>query len=90
MNDTITFNTPTDDSYTPIMKLSRDGLWIDPNIPVDEVVQRVLVALNDSIKLMIAAAVEDERQKFCAALRQIHDSYSLASNPHNLQMKGQS
>lgn len=30
----------------------------------------------------------DEREKFCALLRQLHDSYSLASNPNNIRARG--
>lgn len=31
----------------------------------------------------------DERKKFCAVLRQLHDSYSLASNSNNIRARGQ-
>jgi hypothetical protein len=31
---------------------------------------------------------QHEREKFCAALRQLHDSYSLASNSNDIQEKG--
>ena len=31
----------------------------------------------------------DERDKFLAALRQLHDSYSLASDPNGLKERGQ-
>ena len=30
----------------------------------------------------------DERDKFCAVLRQLHDSYSMRSIPGHLQTKG--
>jgi hypothetical protein len=29
----------------------------------------------------------DERKNFCAALRQMHDAYSLASNPSGLKVR---
>ena len=32
---------------------------------------------------------EDEREKFLGALRQLHDSYSLASDPSGLKERGQ-
>jgi hypothetical protein len=32
---------------------------------------------------------EDEREKFCAVLRQLHDSYSLASDPSGLRARGE-
>lgn len=36
---------------------------------------------------LVAAA---ERKNFCAALRQMHDSYSLASDPSALKKRSQS
>ena len=30
----------------------------------------------------------DEREKFCAVLRQLHDSYSLASNSNSIRARG--
>jgi hypothetical protein len=42
-------------------------------------------ALCDKLKQLGAA---DEREKFCAALRQLHDSYSLASNSNNIRARG--
>jgi hypothetical protein len=41
-------------------------------------------ALCDKLKQLGAA---DEREKFCAVLRQLHDSYSLASNPNNIRAR---
>ena len=35
---------------------------------------------------LVAAA---EREKFCAVLRQLHDSYSLQSNPTALRARGE-
>ena len=32
---------------------------------------------------------EQEREKFCAVLRQLHDSYLLASDSNNIKAKGQ-
>jgi hypothetical protein len=31
---------------------------------------------------------QHERENFCAVLRQLHDSYSLASNSNDIQEKG--
>jgi len=32
---------------------------------------------------------QHEREKFCAVLRQLHDSYSLASDSNDIQARGQ-
>ena len=36
---------------------------------------------NEQLEAFAALVREEERKKFCAVLRQLHDSYSLASNP---------
>ena len=41
------------------------------------------------ICVAVREAVQAEREKFCAALRQLHDSYSLASNPNGIRARGQ-
>ena len=35
------------------------------------------------------AGVKAEREKFCAVLRQLHDSYSLASRSNNIRARGE-
>ena len=43
-----------------------------------------------AIALKLAALVASaERDRFLAALRQLHDSYSLASDPNGLKERGQ-
>jgi hypothetical protein len=42
-------------------------------------------ALCDKLKAIGAA---EEREKFCAVLRQLHDSYSLASNSNSIRARG--
>jgi hypothetical protein len=41
----------------------------------------VVIAFADLIRA-------DEREKFCAVLRQLHDSYSLASNSNSIRARG--
>jgi len=36
------------------------------------------------VKRFAKLVAEKEREKFCAVLRQLHDSYSLASNSTNI------
>ena len=40
----------------------------------------------EAFAALVAAA---EREKFCAVLRQLHDSYSLASNSNNIRARGE-
>jgi hypothetical protein len=42
----------------------------------------------DHLKAFEALVRADERKNFCAALRQMHDAYSLASDPSGLKVRG--
>lgn len=41
------------------------------------------------IEMFAALVAEAEREKFCAVLRQLHDSYSLASRSNNIRARGE-
>ena len=41
----------------------------------------------EQLKAFEALVRADERKNFCAALRQMHDAYSLASNPSGLKVR---
>ena len=44
---------------------------------------------DDELRKMVEMAVAAEREKFCAVLRQLHDSYSLASRSNNIRARGE-
>jgi hypothetical protein len=46
----------------PLMTLSREGLWVDPEIPADETARLVLAAIDKSIRFMVASAIAEERE----------------------------
>lgn len=67
---TIQFLSPLSGDTVEVMRLSRDGVWTNPNIKPDEVAQAVLNALDYNIKLLVQRAVEAEREacaKVCEA-----------------------
>ena len=43
----------------------------------------------DKLERFAALIASAEREKFCAVLRQLHDSYSLASDSTSIQTRGQ-
>lgn len=45
-----------------IMRISVEGFWVNPAIPMDEVAQRVLAAVNAQTEHMVQAAVAAERE----------------------------
>ena len=44
--------------------------------------------LEDYLERFAALVRVDEREKFCTMLRQLHDSYSLASDSNTLRARG--
>jgi hypothetical protein len=51
-----------------VLRLSKDGIWSNPDIPADDAAKFVLEAIDYNIKVLVQKAVEDEREA-CANLR---------------------
>jgi hypothetical protein len=49
-------------NHTELFRISRDGIWAHPDVPVDETAQKVIEALDSYIKELVQKAVEDERE----------------------------
>ena len=65
MNNTI-------NDKTEFMRITREGVWINPDWAVDETAKAVLDALDSHIKVLVQNAVEAEREacaKLCDELR---------------------
>ena len=48
---------------TEVLRISKDGITANPDVPVDEIAQTVLEALADNIRVLVQRAVEAERNK---------------------------
>ena len=59
----------------------RCNCWLEDN--------GYLVTDDINLKAFADLVRADEREKFCAVLRQLHDSYSLASRSNNIRAKGE-
>ena len=51
-----------DDDRTEILRIARDGIWANPDIPADDAAKLVLGALDRYIKELVKRVVEDERE----------------------------
>ena len=49
----------------------------------------IIFISNDALERFAKLVAAKEREKFCAVLRQLHDSYSLASDPSGIRARGQ-
>lgn len=47
---------------TEVLRLSKDGIWANPDIPADEAAKTVLQAIDYNIKVLVQKAVADERE----------------------------
>lgn len=47
---------------TEVLRLSKDGITANPEIPVDEAAKLVLAAIDSNIKFLVQKAVEEERE----------------------------
>jgi hypothetical protein len=65
MNNTIQFHSGT--PATEVLRLSKDGIWANPDIPADDAAKLVLESIDDNIKILVQKAVLAER-KACAEL----------------------
>jgi hypothetical protein len=65
MNNTIQFHSGT--PATEVLRLSKDGIWANPDIPADDAAKLVLEAIDANIKILVQKAVLAEREA-CAKL----------------------
>ena len=64
-----------------VLRLSKDGIWANPDIPADEAAKLVLAAMDLQIKALVDKAVEAEReqgQKWFDAVTAQHKQEILA------------
>jgi hypothetical protein len=60
MNNTIQFHSGT--PATEVLRLSKDGVWANPEIPADDAAKLVLEAIDANIKILVQKAVLAERE----------------------------
>jgi hypothetical protein len=60
MSNTIQFHSGT--PATEVLRLSKDGIWANPDIPADDAAKLVLEAIGDNIEILVQKAVLAERE----------------------------
>jgi hypothetical protein len=60
MNNFILFHSGT--PATEVLRLSKDGIWANPDIPADDAAKLVLEAIDANIKILVQKAVLAERE----------------------------
>lgn len=63
MSSHITFLTPKGPfEHTEVMRITREGVFVNPDVAADAAAKTVLDALDDQIKILVQKAVEAERE----------------------------
>ena len=76
MKNTIQFHSGT--PATEVLRLSKDGIWANPDIPADDAAKLVLEAIDANIKVLVQKAVLDEREA-CAKEAESWDCHLAAA-----------
>lgn len=84
--DTIHFN-HTMDNQTEVMRITRDGVWVNPDMQVDEIATSVLHALDYQVKVLVQRAVEDEREA-CAVIADKETSFPFSNYGDAIRARG--
>lgn len=62
-----------ENNHTELFRISRDGIWAHPDVPVDETAKKVIEALDSYIKELVQKAVEAEREQCILILERLHE-----------------
>jgi hypothetical protein len=84
MNNTIQFHSET--PATEVLRLSKDGIWANPDIPADDAAKLVLEAIDDNIKILVQKAVLAEREA-CAKLVEEIEARCVAEDVDDLPLE---
>jgi hypothetical protein len=84
MNDTIQFSTRQNDDMLEVMRITRDGVFANPDVAVDDVAKAVLDALSSQIKTLVQKAVEDEREACAKVCEQPIDEIQITDDRSEL------
>jgi hypothetical protein len=57
-------NSTTDvaEPETEVMRITRNGVWVNPDLSVDDTAKAVLAALDSHLKVLVEKAVQAERE----------------------------
>ena len=72
MTDSETLFKLIEDNPLEILRITKEGVWANPDIPVDEAAKKVLEAIDHNIKVLVQKAVEEEREE-CASVAESYE-----------------
>jgi hypothetical protein len=58
--NSIQFYSTNDEPRIMVLRISKDGIWANPDVPVDDAAKAVLAAVDGYVKDMVARAVSEQ------------------------------
>ena len=74
---------------TEVLRIAKDGVWANPDVPVDEAAQAVLNAVDNLVKQMVSRAVDEERKAAQERIDTLHAMYEQACQQRDALMDQQ-
>jgi hypothetical protein len=75
--NSIIFHCAVNDEQTAVLRISKDGIWANPDVPCDDAAKAVLAAVDGYVKGMVDRAINDEIEA-CAAIAHEAEPYQAA------------
>jgi hypothetical protein len=75
--NSIIFHGAVNDEQTAVLRISKDGIWANPDVPCDEAAKAVLAAVDGYVKSMVDHAINEEIEA-CAAIAHEAEPYQAA------------
>lgn len=75
--NSILFFGAVNDQRTEVLRISKDGIWANPDVPCDEAAKKVLEAVDVYLRVMVDRAINDEIEA-CAAIAHEAEPYQAA------------
>jgi hypothetical protein len=85
---TITFYTNRPEPNTKVMEITKDGIWVNPDVSVDDTAKAVLDVLDVYIKKLVKEVVHQEREA-CAKVCDGWPDYDVQGLAEAIRARGE-
>jgi len=86
MTRTNTIHFSSGEPSVEVLRLSKDGIWANPDIPADDAAKFVLNAIGHNIEVLVQAAVKAERE---ACAKACEDAWTRHACAAAIRARGQ-
>ena len=62
---------------TEVLRISKDGIWVNPEIPCDDAAKKVLEAIDGYVKGMVERVRDEARQEMQGRVETLDEMYKL-------------